>query len=71
MSEYFANPKSLGANVKVQSDLSNYSTKAGLKNAAGADTSDFAKTDLGNSKSEVGKLDIDELKSVPSNLNNL
>ena len=43
MSEYFLKPKSLGANVKVELDLSNYATKADLKNAAGVYTSDFAK----------------------------
>ena len=43
MSEYFSKPKSLGANVKVDLDLSNYATKVDLKNAAGVDTSDFAK----------------------------
>ena len=30
MSEYFQKPKSLGANAKVELDLSNYSTKADL-----------------------------------------
>ena len=29
------------------------------------------KTDLANLKSDVDKLDIDELKNTPSNLNNL
>ena len=43
MSEYFPKPKSLGANVNVELDLSNYATKADLKNATGFDTSDFAK----------------------------
>ena len=31
MSEYFPKPKSLGANAKVELDLSNYATKADLK----------------------------------------
>ena len=35
MSEYFPNPNSLGANVKVEWDLSNYETKADLKTATG------------------------------------
>ena len=35
MSEYFPKPKYLGANVRVQLDLSSYATKADLKNAAG------------------------------------
>ena len=33
MSEYFPKPKTLGRNVKVELDLSNYATKADLKNA--------------------------------------
>ena len=33
MSEYFPKPKSLGANVKLEIDLSNYVRKADLKNA--------------------------------------
>ena len=36
MSEYFPDPKSLGGRVKVELDLSNYATKADLKNAKGA-----------------------------------
>ena len=67
----FSEPKSLGANIKVELHLSNYGTKADLKNATGVDTSDFAKkTDLANLKSDVDKLDIDKLKSVSSNLSN-
>ena len=31
MSEYFPKPKSLGANANVELDLSNYATKADLK----------------------------------------
>ena len=42
MSEYFPKPNSLGANVKVELDLSNYATKADLKGATGVDASDFA-----------------------------
>ena len=41
MIEYFPKPKSLGANVKVDLDLSCYVTKADLKNANGVDNSDF------------------------------
>ena len=49
MSEYFPKPKSLGTNGKVELDLSNYATKADLKNATDIDTSDFAKkTNLTN-----------------------
>ena len=71
MSEYFPKPKSLGASVKVELDLSNYATKADLKNATGVDTLDFArKTNLPNLKSDADKLDIDKLKNVPSGLSN-
>ena len=33
MSEYFPEPKSLGAKVKVELDFSKYATKTDLKNA--------------------------------------
>ena len=50
MSEFFSKQKSLGG--KVELNLSNYATKADLKNATGADTSQFAKkVDLANLKS--------------------
>ena len=39
----FQKPKYLGAKVKVELDLSNYATKADLKNATVYDTLDFAK----------------------------
>ena len=72
MSEYLPKPKSLGANVKAELDLSNYATKADLKNATGVDTSKFAKKiDLASLKSEVDKLDIDKLEKVPTGLNSL
>ena len=45
MSKNFPKPKSLGENVKVELDLSNYATKeADLENETGVDTSDFPKT---------------------------
>ena len=72
MSEYFPEPKSLGGKVKVELDVSNYATKADLKNATGVDTSKFAeKVDLANLKSNVNKLGVDKLKNVPTNLSNL
>ena len=52
--------------------MSNYATKAGLKNATSVETSDFAKkTDLSNLKSDVDKLNIDKLKNLTSGLSNL
>ena len=72
MSEYCPQSKCLGANVKDELDLSNHATTANLKNAAGVETSDFAKkTDLANLESDVDKLYIDKLKNVPNNLSNL
>ena len=63
MNEYFAEPKFSRVNVKVELDLSNFATKADLKNAASVDTSDFAKKiDLANLKSDVDKLDVDKFK---------
>ena len=72
MSEYFPKPKSLGTNVKVKLDLSNCATQLDLKNATVLYTMGFAKkTDLVNLKSDVDKLDIDNLKNVPNNLTTL
>ena len=72
MSEYFPEPKSLKARVKVELDLSNYATKAGLKTATGVDISKFAKkVDLANLNSNVDILDIDKLENVRTNLSNL
>ena len=72
MNQYFTKPNLLGANVKVELDLSYYAAKADVKNATGVDTSDFAKeTGLANLKSDIDKLDIDKLNSIPSGLSNL
>ena len=52
--------------------MSNYATQSNLKNITSADTSDFAKkADLANLKYDFDKLGIDELKNIPSGLNNL
>ena len=46
-------------------NFSNYVTKSDLKNAAGVDTSDFAKkVDLANLKSDIDELNIDKLKTL-------
>ena len=58
--------------MKVELDLSNYATRADLKNAIGADASNLAKkVDLAHLKSDVNKLDIDKLKNVPTGLHSL
>ena len=72
MSEYFTVPKSSRGSVKVELYLSNYATKGNLKNAKCIDTSIFVKkVDLASLKSNVDKLNNDQLKNVPTNLSNL
>ena len=71
--QYF--PKSyqpFGGDINLKVDLSNYTTKADLKNATGTDTSKLAaKSDLFRLKAEVDKIDVDKLKTVPDDLSNL
>ena len=73
MSQYFPKPyEPFGADINVKVDLSNYATKADIKNITHVDTSSFAlRTNLSNLKTEVDKLDIDKLKSLPNDLSNL
>ena len=73
MSECFLKLKSLGANLKKKLDFSNYATKADFKKIQQVLIHRILlkKTDLANSKSDENKLDIDKLKTVPSNLSNL
>ena len=73
MSQYFPKPyKPLGGDINVKIDLSNYATKADIKNVSHVDTSSFAlKTNLANLKPEVDKLDIDKLVPVPNDLSKL
>ena len=61
-----------GGDINVKVDLSNYATKADLKNATGIDTSKLAaKSDLVSLKTEVDKIGVDKLKTVPDDLSNL
>ena len=73
MSQYFPKPyEPFGGDLNVKVDLSNYATKSDSKNATGIDTSKLAeKSDLVSLKTEVNKLHIDKLKSLPINLSNL
>ena len=58
-----------GGDISVKVDLSNYATKADIKNVTNVNTSNFElKTNLANLKTEVDKLNIDKLKSLPNNL---
>ena len=52
MSQYFPKPlRSLGGNINVKVDLSNYTTKTDFKNVTHVNTSSFAlKTNLANLK---------------------
>ena len=70
MSQYFSKPyQPFGGDINVKDDLSNYATKTDIKNIAHVDTSSFAlKTNLASLKTEVDKLDIDKLVSVPVDL---
>ena len=59
MSEYFHKRRPSGENVKAELVLSNYVTKAKLRNATGVDTSKMPKkVDLTSLKSENDQLDI-------------
>ena len=52
--------------------MSNYATKADIKNISHVDTSSFAlKTNLANLNTEVDKFDIEKLVAVPANLSKL
>ena len=70
MSQYFPKPyEPFGGDINVKVDLSNYATKADIKNISHVDTSSFAlKTNLSSSKTEVDKLDIDKLVPIPADL---
>ena len=73
MSQYFPKPYDpFSGDINVKVDLSNYATKADIKNISHVDTSRFPlKTNLADLKGEVDKLDIDELVPVPTNLSKL
>ena len=72
MSKYVPKPSSHEENIKVKIDLTNYATKADIKNITYVDTSNFAlKTNLANLKAEVDKLDIVKLAPIPNDLSKL
>ena len=73
MSQCFTKPyEPFGGDINFKADLSNYATKADVKNILHVDTSSFAlKTNLANSKTEIDKLDIDKLVPVPVDLSKL
>ena len=66
---YYPLYKSSSNNVKVELDLTNYTTKTDLKNITHVDVSSFAsKTNLAALKTEVDKTDTDKLKTAPTDL---
>ena len=72
MSQYFPKPSNHKENIKVEIDLSNYATKKDINDITHVDTSNFAlKTNLANIKTQVDKLDIGKLETVPVDLSKL
>ena len=73
MSQYFPKPyEPFGGDINVKVDLSNYATKADIKDISHIDTSSFAlNSNFASLKTEVDKLDIDKLVPVSVDLSNL
>ena len=69
MSQYFPPYYNSSNNIKVELDLSNYATKDDVKNITHVDVSSYAtKTNSAALKTEVDKIDINKLKTVPDDL---
>ena len=73
ISKYFPKPYELfGGDINVKVDLSNYATKADIKNITHGDTSNFAlKTNVAILKNKVNKLGLDKLVPVLVDLSKL
>ena len=71
--QYFPKPyEPFDGDIDVKVNLSNYATKADIKNISHVDTSSFAvKSNLASLKTEIDKLDIDKLVPVPVDLSKL
>ena len=69
MNQYFPPYNNSSGNIKVELDLSNYVTKDDVKNITHVDVSSYAtKTNLTALKTEVDKIEVDKLKTVPDDL---
>ena len=69
MSSPYFPPYGSSNNIKVELDLANYATKDDVKNITHVDVSNFAsKTNLAALKTEVDKIDVDKLKTKPTEL---
>ena len=67
MGDYLTDYRPRTNNVKVELSLSNYATKEDLKNITHVDTSSFAlKSNLSALKTEVDRLDIRKLGTIPT-----
>ena len=67
--KYFPPYRGTSNDIKVQLDLTNYATKDDVKNIMRVDVSSYAtKTNLAALKTEVDKIDIGKLKTVPNDL---
>ena len=74
MSQYFPKPFNsyFDDSIKVKIDISNYATKADIKNLSQVDTLSLAlKANLASLKTEVDKLAIDKLVPIPVDLSKL
>ena len=72
MSQYFPNPyEPFRGDINVKVNLSNYTTKADIKNISHVDTSSFALKKIASLKTEADKLDIDKLAPVLVDLSKL
>ena len=69
MSKYFPPYNNSGKNIKVELDQSNYAKKKDIKDVTHIDASGFeSKTNIAAIKTEVDKIDIDKLKTMPDDL---
>ena len=69
---YYPAYKSSSNNIKVELDFTNYATKTDLNNITHVDVSSYPpKTNLAALKTEVDKIDVDKLKTVPVDLGKL
>ena len=70
MNQYFPKPyEPFGGDINAKVDLSNYASKTDLKSVSHMGVSSFAlKSNLASLKTEVDKLDIDKLVTIPVDL---
>ena len=67
-SQYFP-PYGSTNNIKIELDLVNYAAKDDIKNITHEDVSSYStKTNLAALKGEVDKIDVDKLKTTPTDL---